>query len=335
MLSGRYDFFLHIAYIEYALIILIIVTTFILYVTTQAYRKARNQHIALLQRYILYHKENWVFKKEWENLYVLIHGLVFENKLPESAEKIRKIIILKYLLPMARKKALSKFWISRCLAAKAFNIYASFDDEKYLEKLLNDRSSFIVAETCSAVRYVPTSRLCNFLIDLMTARRRKAYEFYLSVFRSLEDNTKKYIIQRLRTEKDPYTRAICYRILLVYKPVQLIEYAYQDALSDNVELAVSAIRFIAYTEGTNVIGIIAKFLTNKAWEVKVVAIQILAQLKAAATMDRIIPLLTDKSWWVRVNAQNALKILRVEQARIDTLYAEKFPDRGSSKPQDL
>jgi len=310
------DIFVYILYIQTILVIATVVATYFLYLICKAKKRLTNKYVGQIKKYLLatYDSKHAIekpLKKHWKKLPYLILAI---KEVDETKEKKSKLweqykleFVKKHMLPITRKYARKMSWFSRFLAAKTFAMYAMPEDEKIIAKLIQDKKPAVTIECIHAIVHLPTELLLNTLIDKIATLRRKSYDLYLEPFKHLPESKKEIIVKRLIAEKDPYKRDICYRILMFFAPEPLSDVAHKDAKSKTIELCLSAIRFIVYSEDKKALSFLHQMLNDQRWQVQVAVLQALGKLRNPSSINFITPLLNSPEWWVRTNASNALK----------------------------
>ena len=309
------NIFIYALYIQAAIVILTVIATYVLYFVYKAIGQNKKTKVIEIKKYLLAsvnNKDELIFKKKWSKLLYLvlaIHEVEREGINEFKNWKSYKIkFIKKYLLPRARKKAKSIRWFPRFLAANVFAMYAEPEDEKSIACLIQDRNHSVAIEAVRAIKHVPTEYLMNLLIDQMALYRRKSYDLFLLELEDLPVALSGALVNRLKAEKDPYKRDICYRILLLFTRTPLLE-ARDDANSKTLELRLSALRFIAHSEGKNAVPFLQQILEiyNSCWRTKVVILQLLGKLNDVSSLKIIKKMTADAEPWVRFNARKILE----------------------------
>jgi hypothetical protein len=311
-----FSIFVYAMYIQAIIVIIIVVATYFLYFIYKAKNRSKNKYVGQIKKYLLatYDAKQAVekpLKRCWKKLAYLILAIKEADKIKEKNSKLWEQYKLefakKHMLPIARKYARKMSWFSRFLAANTFAIYTMPEDEKIIAQLIQDPKPAVTIECIHAIVHLPTELLLNTLIDKIATLRRKSYDLYLEPFKHLPESKREIIVKRLMVEKDPYKRDICYRILMFFAPEPLSDIARKDAKSKTIALCLSAIRFIAHSEGEKALPFLHQMLDDQRWQVKVVVLQVLSDLHDTSSVNVIEKLLDSPEWWVRINASNALK----------------------------
>ena len=300
--------------IEIALVILLIIITFLL----RYYFYLRNEHNQNMTAQIKKHLEKIAdengtfdlhsFPKKWRRLELLLPVIFsLDNTLKKEAwPTIKKSVADTILLPIARKKYISRLWMNRLLSTQCFELWMESRDDVCVAKLLEDKVSIInLHATVAAVKF-GSAKLINLVINNMSQKRRLAQTVYVKIFELAAPETRKYVEERLHTEKDSFARATCYKILVTFKEYNANLDVTSDLQSKNMELRLSAMRYIALAKKQDAIPFLTNLLADPEWEVRAASNRLLGDLHALQAIDEIANGLKDKNWWVRINA-NTLK----------------------------
>lgn len=220
---------------------------------------------------------------------------------------IREEYCRKALLPIARKHAGSLNVLHRLLAAKVFSIMCEPEDEVCILKLLRDRIPLVHMEIMLAAPLLPTSNVVNTMIDMMTTHRRKSYALYTKTFHTMPVSAADAVVDRLRREKQPYVRSICYTVLMALNRTDPDLDLTGDLESDVLDLKISAIKYLARSQRSESVQKLTEYLLAPEWQIRVVAIQELGRWKTEETRRQLVAAMRDPKWWVRYNAGLALK----------------------------
>ncbi len=315
------NIFIYAMYIQAVLIVITVIATYILYFIYKGSKITRNKYVAQIKTYLLAISDSKrlkkpTFKKRWKKLeYLVLAVQEVDNTKGQNSKawQQQKLEFVKtHMLPIARRSAKKTHWLSRLLAATAFTMYAQAEDADIVAKLIQDHKRAVSMEAIHAVAHIPTKSLLNILIDKIATLRRKSYDLYLEPFKHLPESTREIIVERLKSEKNAFKRDICYRILMFCKPQPLADLARKDAKSKTIELCLSAIHFIAYSEGKKALPFLHQMLEDQRWQVKVAVLQTLGDLRDTSSVNVIKQSLESSEWWVKTTATNTLKLIGEE-----------------------
>lgn len=279
------NIFIYASLIQAAIVIVILIATYVLYFFYKQKINYKTRRVATITKILLASLNGESvprFKLHYQKLIFLLLAIKTIDANPQKNTKAWETykieLTKKYLLPLARKKVNSSRWFNRLLAAKTFVIHALPEDERLIGKLIQDSRPTITFEVIQAIKHLPTEYLINLIIDEMATYRRKSYDLFLLLFKDLPETCRKFIITRLSQEKNPYKRDICYRILMYFKAIPFADTG-KDAASKVLELRLSAIRFLAYSEGENALTLLQEILKlyQVSWETKIVILQTLTK----------------------------------------------------------
>lgn len=318
------NIFIYLIYVQAATIITIVIATYALYFIYKTKKLLQNKYIIQIQKYLLTNYDSKQAEKKTldkhliklKYLILAITKICNIEKKTQQWEQYKLEFVKKYMLPSARKHAKKIRWFSRFIAAKTFALYAMPEDEKTINQLMQDSKPAVTIECIHAIVHLPTELLINTLIDQIAILRRKSYSLYFEPFKHLPKNKKSIIVKRLMKETDPYKRDICYRILMFFPPEPIEAFVYQDAKAKTIDLCLSAVRFIAYSEGEKALPFLHQMLYDDRWQIKVIILHALVDLNDTSSIDNIEKLLDDQEWWVKINAANALKKLRNNEKKL-------------------
>lgn len=234
----------------------------------------------------------------------------FDQKHKEPAwYNIKNDLIKSILIPLARKYYKSRNWTRRLLAARAFTYQADKQDEPILINLIQDSKPLIYEYAILAAIKLDSEKVTNEVITKIANERRLAQTIALKFFEQADKNIKNYVYNRLSTDPNPYIRATCYKILLRLPSDKSIIALEKDIEADNLELSLSAIKYLAYSQQQEAISILMKLLVNPKWEIRSTASKLLGELGATQAVSQLEKCLHDSVWWVRINTAEALKNL--------------------------
>lgn len=300
---------------EIALVILIILLAYTL--KYYFYLKARNdKHKAeKIESYLKSFSSSNIqlneFPKAWQKLDIILPVI---NKLDQTSTNpnwthLKQSIANNILLPIARKKFNSRRWINRLLSAQCFELSMDNKDETIVGHLLEDKIPLVHMHAAIAAINFGSMSMINFLISNISKKRRLGQAIYLKIFAMAPPGISKYIEERLKFETDLYTRATCYKILLSFPANDSHLDTTVDIDSDNLELRISALKYMAHAYKERAIPLLINLLSDKSWEIRAVSNRLLGDLHAIQAINEISKSLKDPIWWVRVNAADALKNL--------------------------
>ena len=302
--------------IEIALVFIIILLTFLLkgifYLKIRRDKRIKQEIEDFMSGLFLSdsHFSSSVFLRRWKRLDLLMLSL---SELDQTLDGpswafIKNELAAQVMLPLARKKSNSRRRVTRLLVAKCFALFMEKQDESVVCALLEDKTPMIHLHAAIASVKFGSPTTINAVINSMSHQRRLGQTIYLTVFETADPQIYKIIVQRMKTEHDPYLLTACYKILMLFPPGE-VSVNNADLNSETIDLQLAAIRFEAYTNGKQSIQRVTQMLTNPHWEVRAACCKLLGDLYATQALTELGDCLRDPIWWVRVNAANALKCL--------------------------
>jgi hypothetical protein len=329
-----------VIFFEGTVIFLIIIATYmissIFFLQKHKEERIKNQIESYFKNVITNFSEaqSIFFPRRWRKMDLILPIIQKFDRMGigDTWEKLRVQIIHKVLLPLARKKATSWFQIRRILSAQCFCLGMEEQDVEVVRGLLQDSVPIIYLNAAIAAINLGDELLINQIIDNMTPIRRLGQTIYLKLFDGAAPQIVKIVKTRLAQETDPYAKAICYKILMIFSKdsSRVVSSLCTDIHSDNIELQLSSIRYMAYNYSKQSISDLLKLSEDPRWEVRATSCRLLGELDAKQALEVLSRCLKDKVWSVRINAANALKsigeegveILRIQNPQIDRFAYE-------------
>jgi hypothetical protein len=323
-MSIGYHFAENVIIIEFSLVALIVVTTFVLKVYSYFSNKRKKKTIAYIKNYLnkvtLKHQKfkSYDFKSSWRKIDILLQ-IVDEFDLSNVAHQwldIRTEFISTIIFPLAKKAALSRQWVSRFYAARAFSLIQEKGNDKLIEKLVNDGVPLINLYAGKAALINHCDPAINSMIKRMASEAWLAESLDLRAFDKIEDTNRDYFDKKLESSQNPDVRAVCYEIMLRYPPAPIKGgILLSDLQSGDVKLKISAIKFISYVDRDAAIPVLVDLLKDPSWLVRLISLHRLSMLNAKQAIPQIVVCLKDSDWWVKISAAEALKNMGEEGER--------------------
>lgn len=293
------------------LFLVILAFTFYQDIMTKIKLKEQNQiQEDLLQFKNLSASKQRFLKRRTERVFKVFYDL-------EQSEAITAhedcVLILKTLfLPVLANYVHAKQWYKRHLAAMILQLKNKYMPEteidgEYLKKLLQDDTPLVIINAAMAVCYQPTLLLVNMLIDNFAAERRSQYELLRLILKDAALQIAPIVVERLNSETEPQVKSLCYRILTDLPKLELhVPSLKEDITSENLDVCLAAIAYIAYSEHRDYKGLLVKSLSHPAWQVRARAAKLIGRIHDPQLATALEPILSDKLWWVRFRAAEAL-----------------------------
>lgn len=195
------------------------------------------------------------------------------------ADSFKSNLISKILIPVAKKFAYSRNWFKRYIAVRCYSYGFEESDEEAILKLLRDHITLVSINSAMVATKFFNEKLTNNLIDIFSAGRRLQQSLYAEMIAKKGDAIAIIIFNRLDKEQNLYVKAFCYRLLSRLEDKTIFyPNAKDDVLSDNLELKLSALRYVASCDYPSKIEIVFKLTNDPHWEVRAVVANILGQI---------------------------------------------------------
>lgn len=336
----------YILIIEVAVILLIIAATYFFRVRSaiiKAYKAAiQKDMIKYLNSLMEQNKAVTAvtFLKKWKNLEVLLE--VIDNMNMENNPKwpdYRVALLNAILLPIARKYAKSKRWTKRLMAAKTFSHHVeNSNDENIVDKLIQDQTPLVYFYAIVAGINCAKKSLINSAMKRIGSERRLAQSVGIQSFEKTSNQIRRYVEDCLNEDQDPYVKTACYKVLVLYPEASHSNTLNADIESKNLELALSAIRFMVRMQGKKAEAELINLLKSERWEIRSCAAKALGDLDCHDAIKSLEISLHDPAWWVRMNAAEALSKLGpkgIEVLEKQNIQTDKFAYETSQHVLDI
>lgn len=313
---NRVDFAQIVIMIEFTLIFLIVILSYLLIFLIRFQRKKRLEY----SRGIIFYLNQIIdrngipprlkFKKSWKKIELIVPILFtfdkrFNNML--SWKKDRKTFCETILLPIAKKATTRKNWISRFYAAQAFSLHTDIRDEPYILKLLNDPVPLVFyASLESALKNASKNSIIK-IVERLSKENWMTKSLFMEMFQSVPTTTRYLIEDVLMGSTIPMFRTTCYNILLQFKMNRLRWDMSKDLDSNFINLRIAALKYIAHTSFKEASFILVLHLKDKSWEVRTICLRLLGEIRAKKAIEPIAACLNDPDWWVRLASATTLR----------------------------
>lgn len=322
-MSISYHFAENVIIIEFSLVALIVLTTIILklyyYFISLRNKRIMSDIEQYLKKVMISHQkfQSRNFRNKWKRLDILLEII---NRLDKSyvANRIggiRTDFITSIIFPLAREAALSRWWVSRFYAAKAFGLIQAKGNDKLIEKLVNDPIPLVNLYADNAALINHSDAGISAMINRMASEEWLAKTVKLHEFENVKDKNRDYLEKKLTSAKDQNVRAVCYEIMLKYPPNPITWDMSSDIHSQNTALKLAAMKFMFYADQDSAIPVLISLLTDPHWEVRLLAIHRLNMSNAKQAIPHLVTCLKDPDWWVKISAAEALKKMGEEGER--------------------
>lgn len=314
---------------EFILITLIVCITYFFRIYSFITKKYRVQTEADLEHYLKTVvsqgkiPEIKTFPQKWKKIYLLLKIIKRLNAHYEKSnnwEKIKDLVVYSILLPLAREASNNnKNWVLRFFSAEVFALNTQKQDEPLIIKLVRDPIQLVSLRALTSALNSGSETAINNIIERMSEERILTQSIYLRIFhnaplpiRDLVEN----ILTRT-SEKKPYLRATCYRVLFQFPPTKIHWNITADLFSKNLELKLSSLKYLAYADTSNSIEILYELLQDPSWKVRLSVMNILTTLNLPDSIPYIKLAQQDPHWRVSACAQRFLNALKKKTQKLN------------------
>lgn len=324
-LSLGYEIVEWAIYIEVILIVVLVLATYLFkwISVMQAKRRARNaakieEHLtSLVNENKPYNRK--AFRRRWRKSRVLLPVFFKLDKQYANNpnwQRVRQDLLVNLILPIARRKARSVFWLNRYYATEVFNMICMPEDEKRIVRLTSDRVPLVYIHSIGAAIKCGSEKAINNVLTRMSKMSWLAQNTSLDAFRNAPPTVSTFIQNRLAKEKNSNVRAACYKILALLPPIEDFNIPHSDLHSDNMQLRIASAKYFVTLKRKDTIPVLTSYLRDKDWQLRLTALQKLGELQAKEAIPSIKECLQDSNWWVRVNAAEILRSFGKEGQQI-------------------
>lgn len=335
-LPVSYQLAIDICYVEFALVIVIILSASLvsavrrirIYRDNQILYAAKAKLVHMNDKRLLFNPDDFSFY--WKNLRIL---LLVVDALDARAHNehwisIRPLFIKSIMFPMAVNFATSCRWQDRVYAVRAFGLLRDSSNHRYIEALVNDRIPLVAIYAGKVALLNHSEEAIHSLIKRIGHERWGAQLIDLHSFNVYPPESKPYFIKKLQSATQPRIRAACYKILARYKPARLTWDVSPDIFSDDKELKIAALKFVTHEDRAAAIPLLIKTLSmTNTNQVRLIALHCLSILRSNEAIPVLTECLSDDNWWIKVSAAEALKrlgpkgvaVLKVHDIDIDAV----------------
>ena len=199
------------------------------------------------------------------------------------------------------------------LTLLCYELGFNLDNEKTLLKFVNDNNLIISINAAiqlfkntnpnpSAINEVITtfSKGRHILQNTLAALLTTVPSASLGLLRTI-------FIARLNEEKDTYVRIFCYRILMhLERPDKLESFVEEDLSSENVDLKILTLKYVAHAAQINSSPILLRYLNDTNDDVRSTIVKLFGEIGDESLIPYLNNGLKDSEWWIRINSANSL-----------------------------
>lgn len=252
---------------------------------------------------------NFISENGWDHLPVLLP--VVESIDKKFQLDVRWLFVMdelfeQVLFPLARKNAMSPWWIKRNWALRCLSIVPRKQDEALFLNFLCDPSTHNRFMAIKPLLKVGSAHSLNVIVEVMEDENRHTQAVFLAVTKFGGDNFYGAIRERLKREQDPAAKRVCIDILsdaLESSDLFLIK---KDLFRSDKSLRLTALRCLGKFDMHHSTQLLLGFLKDDLWEVRSLAAKFLGNRKAFQAIPLLVETACDRNWWVRLNSIQAL-----------------------------
>lgn len=224
----------------------------------------------------------------------------------------------------ARKFALSKNWLKQYFATQCYHYGFAVADENFVISLVNSETPLVFLNMAEIIFKYPTQNSVNALIDSFSKGRSLNRSLCVDVLVGSVKDVPSEVLGNLISKKLSntdinipdnvanyvYIRVFCYQLLSALSNDDVVPFdtLKQDIMHDNVDLSLSAMRYLAVKKMyiTDSTSLFIQKLHDKNWQIRSISAKLLGEIHAEGAFAALEPLLEDSVWWVRYNTACAL-----------------------------
>ncbi len=231
-------------------------------------------------------------------------------------QELKRNILDRYLRKQAKKYAVNRSWLKRQLAARAFIMDPSKENEPYLAVLLHDPKFLVRVAAAIAITQGTNRELFFKVIEQMSKETSLSRFSYRDAI--LKGNAEKFIWieELLKSATDPSVQAICLDLLSTRTTPNLFHLILPFIYGENNECRLLAIKILKQIPDNDSHSVLMYLLTNKDWKIRAETLKDLDLTVVRKGISKIEDLLRDPNWFVRLQAALAIKKLGAQGLQI-------------------
>lgn len=238
---------------------------------------------------------------------------------------LKKSICDRYLMKEAKEAVISRSWIKRQLAARAYRLYPEKISEGDLGILIRDPKNLVRIVAANIIVKTPYMALFYEMIEIMSAETSLSQFFYRDALLASDHEKFVWMEDLLRKEENPKIIAILLDVLSTRYSKDLFPLIKPFAVSEDRACRVLAIKAIGSISSDDSVKILMERLSDSDWEVRAASIEGLKEQHERKAIPEFAELLNDPVWWVRLQAAQALEAFGAEGDEI--LKSQNFEER--------
>jgi hypothetical protein len=212
-----------------------------------------------------------------------------------------------YLLPKARKLALSPFWIKRNLAARCFSLAPQHKDEPLIIKLIEDQNFLVRSVASIAAVQLNSQKGIAKILTKMSQETGYARFFYRDILLQASAKAFERIEQIAASSKQPALHLACLEILTGKTTAANLTFLHKDLKSSNAKIRLAAVKVMAANLPKSFIDELMYCLNDPDETIRAEAATGLINFPSKKNREILEKLLQDEDWIVRLSAAKALK----------------------------
>lgn len=307
------DYGVELAILELIVILLLIVCIVvvgIIFLYRAVNEKNITNRLEILILKMIAKQDNFTMKqipKYLQNTKCLLQLIFLFDKNNKKQEwlVVRHALLQEVMLPLARQEFKHGNVREKLYASAVFILLSEPQDEALLDTAEYATEPLTYLNTCIAgMRFGFKSRVLS-LIQLLATTSWLYQNSFTYIFRDASKDVHLMVKDLLQTSNSSKIRAVCYDILMQFPP-EMIHLNMEDFSSKDLNLKMSALKFIAHANRDAAIPILINQLQSDNIDVKLVSIHRLYRLKAAEAQHALIQCLSDADIAVQLSAAKAI-----------------------------
>lgn len=232
----------------------------------------------------------------------------FDHRLSGNPwNQVKDQVTTAYLLPYARKKTDSYFWVNRNFAARVFALTPLAADRKAICTLCHDPVFLVRSVAAIAICRMEDKKGILELISRMSKEKGYAFYFYRDLLVQSSNKDAEWVKEIARTEKNPGIHRVCLDILSERTFTEIPPYLKEDLQSQNTMIRLAATKILANNPKEAALPMLIKCLDDPHPEVRREAVSGLKHFPTPPVFKRLEEMMQDDNWLVRLRTAQVLK----------------------------
>jgi len=244
-----------------------------------------------------------------KHLYGIIKAIeIIDGKYHSNQNWIRVkcAVMSKQILPIARKYINHSDWFKHFILLKCYHIHMEPMDEDNIIKLIHSRLPILIT---FAIKIGATLAKVNVYKNIIYKLSNEQRQFQIMNISQLDNSSElqQAIWDILQNENRFEVRQVCYRIIRYTEAKsEYFAIALTDALSNNINLQISAIQILAITNTVKAMPVYFELFKHEDWSIRNAVVRGLTNIKNPQCFLLLTHALKDPAWWVKTNAAKIL-----------------------------